>query len=563
MYRKISSRIQRPSWACDGTRFAKLDNYDRLLDGTFYDHLPACFYDETAGTHKVPIEDKRPSAQFRLPRMVARWSARKLWGGRHRPVITHPDIQAKKRIKAMMTRAKVYQTMMDATIRGSVGSIAITFRVDATRSSETPDIALRIWRAKLCMPFFDDMGELACLRVHYLTTASAWQVMASDEKPIPELDGAQKYWFIRDYLPTDEVTYEPIREVDYDPNYGCRTDNKPMVEWDIINHNLGFVPGGWIKNLAGGEDPDGACTWEDAIPVSIELDYLLSQTARGTRYNCSPQPVIKGEIINADGEITRGPTHYIHLAPDLKNEDGETLGGADAKLLEMSGSGVDAAIKLIDKLHDFGLEQIAAPRKDPEKMKGAMSGTALERMDEDSHDLVHELRSSYGDDGLLPLLRKMIVAAMPDVDPAPLALQWPRLQTPSPADIATLVGALSEAINPLGVTYTPKPGAIETDGKDGQPKGKVQPEGNGESQEPPQDYMFVTPKEARLIVQSTLDIQMMDAEGDDEQDMQVGGGLSLDEAAGSAPKPLDPEDDPEFDPTQEHQGSILPPVRVE
>ena len=513
MFKQICSRTEYPSWVAGDERYRTLDTFDRLLDGTFYDCLPHAFYDEK--NHRgdpIPLKDRRPSSQYHLPRMVSRWCARKLFAGRHVPRLFHPDAAALKRINRVAKRARLFDTLLEAATLGSVGSVAVTFRVDNSVEGFA-NIALTVWRSKFCTPSFNDNGDLDSLRIAYGTSGAQVLSMGYASDAMGQAVSVnEKYWFIRDYTRMQEITYVPVRGDQWNPVKGPTVEGLRLwaQEDDIINHMLGFVPGHWFKNLSGGKFPDGACTWEDAIPNSIEIDYTMSQVGRGVRYNCAPQPVIKGRILNDNGGLTRSPTHYIHLEGDKKDADGNVVGGATAMLLEMNGSGIKAAMEVIDKLHKMALEQISAARKDPEKMKGPLSGRAMEFLDEDSHDLAMELRTSYGEHGLLPLLKKIIKVTDPDIDTEKLGLRWPRMYQPTPQDIAFLIPALAQAIDPLGVSGKPKPMSAVGEGQ-------VAPV--PEMQVPDVKNMIITPEEARAYMRLQMDLDMLDTEENDDEDM--------------------------------------------
>ena len=354
MFKKISATIPFPVWAEEGTRWRKLEIYDRLLDGTFYDHLPYAFYDEQEpGTDRyIPLAKRRPSCQYRIPRYVARWAARKLFAGRHIPKIRAKDKATEEQINKLLTGTRIWPTMFEAAYRGTVGSVAVTFRVDGEK------IGLKVWRSVWCSPQFDDFGELTLLRVHYVVDASQLSVIGLSG------EANRKYWFIRDYGVKEEITYTPVLENDWNPVSGFKTPGQELVPHTIIEHNLGFVPGIWIMNPAG-MLPDGAALWEDAIPDNIEVDYLMSQASRGSRYSCAPQLVTKGEMVGGgDGGNGINPTTLLAFRSDHKDPDGNTIGGGDAKLLEMSGSGVEAALKIVSELKKMAMEQTGVVQKD-------------------------------------------------------------------------------------------------------------------------------------------------------------------------------------------------------
>lgn len=515
MFRKIGTTIRYPDWAGEDSRYRRLDLRDRLLEGTFYNHLNHAFYDETdQGGAIIPLVERRPSAQYRLPRMVARWASRKLFAGRHAPKVRHTDKKKATDLNALLRKGKFFAHMKAAALLGSVGAVAVTFRVEM-EGQQDPKLALQIWRAKYCQPSFDEMGELAQLRVAYTTTGAALISMGATG-----LETGKEYWYIRDWLPTGETTFQPVRKADWNPVQGFVGEgaaNRALVPWadQTMTHGLGFVCAQWFVNLGGGHDPDGACTFEDAIPNSIELDYTLSQIGRGTRYNASPQLVTIGAPRN--GSITRGPMTHLEMPTGYK-EDEITYGAGDAKLLEMSGTGTTAALALIDHLRNMALEQIAASRKDPDKMKAPLSGRAMEYLDQDSDDLVYDLRDQYGEHGALPLIKKIVLAAKIDKDASGITLQWPRMFQPTPDEVKALVESFQIALDPLkrsapAVPATPAQpaGAAGGPGKPGTPEVPAVVPG--------EDEQLLTMQEARAYLSQVLDLSMLDM--DDEESEQA------------------------------------------
>jgi hypothetical protein len=508
MFKKISAGItDYPEWVTrkgGDNRYRQLDLYDRLLDGTFYDHLQFAFYDEKRQDGGlVKMDQRRPSAQYRLPRMVARWCARKLFAGRHVPKIRHKDAKLANRITTVMRTAGFYKTMNEAVLLGSVGSVGCTFRVDERKEK----ITFQLWRAKFCKPSFDPMGNLAQLRVSYTTSGA--QFIAMDAPG--DIEEGENYWYIRDWQPQKEVTYKPVKAADWNPVDGFvgENSNRQLEEWpeQLFEHGLGFVPAHWFTNLPGGTKPDGQCTFEDAIPNSIELDYTLSQVGRGVRYNCSPTPVLIGRMMNT---YDRGTIDHIEMEGGYKEADGNTIAPGDAKLLEMSGSGTTAALALIDHLRNLALEQIAASRKDPDKMKAPLSGRAMEYLDEDSNDLVGDLRSQYGEHGALPLLKKVVIAAeLADAsNVSSLTLQWPRPFQPTPDEILAFIQALVAAVDPL------KRAAPATPGKPATATAPATPA--VEASAPTEDEQLMTMKEAKILLRQLLDLGMSEMEDEDD-----------------------------------------------
>ena len=441
MLKKITSTMTFPLWAAEGSRWRILQVYDKILDGKLYDHLPHSFYDEYDRTKRyIPLTERRPSCQYRLPRYIARWAARKLFAGRHVPKVRCKDEGVEKKVADILTGTKIWPTMLEAAYRGSVGSVAVSFRVEEDK------IGLKVWRAQWCSPRFDDFSELVALRVHYCTTPEELAAIG-----IKVAEPNSTYWFIRDYGEETEVTYEPVLYDDWNPVEGFRDRSRQLEEREVIKHDLGFVPAVWIMNPYGCGHPDGAALWEDAIPNTIEVDYLLSQASRGSRYNCAPQLVTQGNMLTPEGESGTNPTTTLHFQAQHKDETGETVGAGDAKLLEMNGNGVKAALELIEVQKKLALEQIGVVQKDPGEMPGPLSGRAMEYLDEDAHDTAMQWRTTYGEGGALPLICKIIRTRDPSIDVSKLWLQWPRIYQPTPGDLQAMVQALVMAITPIAV----------------------------------------------------------------------------------------------------------------
>jgi len=528
LFEKIASSIKYPEWIGRYPRYRRLDLRDKLLDGEFYSHLKYAFYDETDSSGAIiPLVERRPSAQYRLARMVARWCSRKLFSGRHVPKIRHPEKGVGKAVEKALAHYKFMERMSEAVLRGSVGSVAMTFRMEKEAGAGAPKLAIDLWPAKYCEPQFDPFYELARLRVQYLCPMAGFRAMGYAGKP--EIPDSDLVWFVRDYGPDEEVTYEPIKRDDWNPPDGFKVKNLDFVplEGETYPHELGFVPAHWFVNLTGGGDPrspDGVCTFEDAIPNIVELDYTFSQVGRGVRYNSAPQLVVIGDLLNGD-TVTRGPMNYIQVSSGYKEEEGQAKGAGDAKLLEMSGAGTEVGLKMIDQLRNTALEIIAASRKDPDKMKGPLSGRAMEYLDQDSDDLCMDLRSQYGEHGALPFMKKICTAAGLCKDPSALTLQWPRLFQPTPDEVYSLVQAFALAMNPV---QTPGP---STKGPDGQ-------ETRGAPM-PSEEHQLITPDEARAYLAMVLDLSMLDTATDEEgeEDIQVEEEPSHGEPRPSAPPP--------------------------
>jgi hypothetical protein len=237
---------------------------------------------------------------------------------------------------------------------------------------------------------------------------------------VDEPDG--QYWFARCWDNGSETWFEPE----------LVGKSLPMVIDTVrsVSHKLGAVPIVWIRNLPGspttGDNADGACTFAAATHTQVEIDYQLSQVGRGLKYSSDPTLLLKDPSL-PDGELIRGAGNAL-----IVSEKG------DARLLEIGGTASAAVIEYVRTLRELALESIHGNRASPERITAAQSGRALELLNQGLIWLADNLRTSYGEAGLLQLARLIVRASqmyslvvlgepIEPLDPsAPLSLKWPR-----------------------------------------------------------------------------------------------------------------------------------------
>jgi hypothetical protein len=227
--------------------------------------------------------------------------------------------------------------MMEADVRGSVGSVAILLRVLRGR------IFFRVLETLYLTPLWDPQAPDTLLSVteKYKVQGS---VLAAQGYEIP--DGAVTYWFMRRWDSEAETWFQP---------WPVTQDQQPVVDGQrTVRHGLGFVPLVWIRNLPGGDDIDGACTFRSAVETNIEIDYQLSQAGRGLKYSSDPTLLIR-EPAGSDNEMIRGGGNAL-----VVSEKG------DAKLLEIGGTASAAVIEYVRTLREFALEGVHGNRASPD-----------------------------------------------------------------------------------------------------------------------------------------------------------------------------------------------------
>jgi hypothetical protein len=354
----------------------------RVLDGTLYDVLPYEFHQErTAGGEYIPLRQRRPSVRYALARVVVEDSVALLFSEGHFPSIASPDAAVQAALGAVFRECRLNQVMVDAAVRGSIGSTAILMRILKGR------VFLNVLDAVWLTPVWDPEAPdtLLCVTERY-------KVPGVDlvDAGYSVSDPQQTYWFMRRWDGESETWFvpQPVGE----PGVPAEDEGRS------VRHGLGFVPIVWIRNLPGGIEPDGLCTFRAAVECSIEIDYQLSQAGRGLKYSSDPTLLIK-EPAGIEGEIVRGAGNAL-----VVSEKG------DARLLEIGGTAAGAVLEYVRMLRELALEGVHGNRADASRLGAPASGRALELMNQGLIWLADNMRVSYGEGGLLPLCRMILRA---------------------------------------------------------------------------------------------------------------------------------------------------------
>lgn len=439
----------------------RLDLLGRVLDGSLYDILDYPFAQEIKGpnglgTEYIPIRERRPSVRYPLPRIVVDQSVGLLFSERHFPLIQTDPPEMAPLLCGLIRDAGLMSVMIDAATKGSVGSVAL--RLMITRSGR---VHVAVLPTRFLTPEWDpeEPGEL-------LRVTERYKVKGSDlaRAGYAIADDAVSYWFQRVWDREAETWFRPWPVDGAASGAAAQIDEAPGR---TTRHDLGFVPIVWIRNLPGGDEIDGACSFDQAIETSIEIDYQLSQAARGLRYSSDPTLLIKEPAGERGGPIVKSAGRALVV--------GE---GGDAKLLEIDGSAAGAVLEFVRVLRELALEAIHGNRANADRIAAAQSGRALELMQQALLWLADRLRIAYGEHGLLALLRLVMRASERrvlrigdhmDVRFPPglkLDLKWPPYIEPSEQDqlvsaqslLALIQGgvisrrtALQHVAGPLGI----------------------------------------------------------------------------------------------------------------
>ncbi|MDR3532826.1 MAG: phage portal protein [Rhodopila sp.] len=395
-------------------RVRTLTILNRVLDGTIYNVLPYHFHEERseAGEY-IPLRQRRPSVRYPLCRIVVEDSVALLFSEGHFPTIDSSDRTVRNTFANIVKETRLNLTMTQAAMRGATGSVALLLRVLRGR------IFVDVLDTMYLTPTWDPTAPDTLARVDERYKVSGADLLKNGYE-IDDPDG--QYWFARCWDMESETWFEPTPV----------GQSLPAVVDTVrsVSHKLGAVPIVWIRNLPGpsttGDSSDGASTFAAAMHTQVEIDYQLSQVGRGLKYSSDPTLLLKDPAL-PDGELVKGAGNAL-----IVSEKG------DARLLEIGGTASAAVIEYVRTLRELALESIHGNRANPERINAAQSGRALELLNQGLIWLADNLRTSYGEAGLLQLARLIVRASqtyalvvlgkeVQSLDPAaPLSLKWPR-----------------------------------------------------------------------------------------------------------------------------------------
>lgn len=463
-YQDVCAKIKYP--AKTSARFKRLDGYDRLRDGTLYEHLKIPFEQEyqAGGDTYIPMRERRPSIVWRGAQMLASQLAGLLWGDEQMPVVrtylgekpSAEDKQAETAIQHLSESLGLDVVMENVTQLASSGSCAVIVRAT---SSKQPYI--EVVPGKECRPKFDPSDPMRMVEFEqlYPTTGNALVEMGYDIDP-KELN--DEFWFRLTIDNTEEVRYLPMPAKKYE-RLGEKDEYGVRIAWtrdekNSFPHGWNCVPVVWVKSPSRGVNSlDGDCLYGAIVDILVAIDYDLSQIERGFRYTADPMLAIRrGELkqgsvptslgsedktrTDEQGNIVKSPSNVIDIEP-----------GGEAKLLEISGQGLDKFREFARMMREWGLEIAGGMKADASDTKGGDSGRVLEILYQNMVLLLKRWRVALGSNGYVPVLKLLLrgiandVIAVEGVVNAPadttLRLVWQTWMTPAGADLNQTVQA--------------------------------------------------------------------------------------------------------------------------
>jgi hypothetical protein len=413
--------------------------YRKVLDGSYYDILSESFSTGNQGsgnaavnilepnkyhfTQSVGMSQRRPSVRSALCTLVVDEAVSFVFDENHFPRISAEDKELEQALKDIIEESQLNLAMIQVTRDGSVGSAALLVKLIQGR------FYFESLLTEYCTPIFDPNAPTELLSLVEQSKVSGEELIAQGYK---DIDPKKIYYFRREWTRDAEIVYKPwlaangmkmpgmdwagmtyvafengvaAGKVDQNGNKLPTKEDDLQIDIDrTCQHNLGFVPIIWTKNLPGnifgvqGNSIDGGCTFARAIDTNTELDYQLSQCGRGLKYSAEPLMMIKDDSpYQEGGQIDKSSGGVLVL-------NGEN---ADAKMVEINGDGCKAVLEYASILREIALENIHGNRSSPKKSAFNASGKAMEMYNHPLILLAGLMRISYGEGMLKPVLSMM------------------------------------------------------------------------------------------------------------------------------------------------------------
>lgn len=340
-------------------------------------------------SHYVPLKLRRPSAPYRLARVVVNSFTALLFGqGRWPLVRAHGDPATEDFAQALEREANLRTTMIRArAVGGSVGTVGLSWRYYEGKPR------VQVHNGKhLCVHEWADREALVPSHVSELYTYAdeAWD---EDRKRFV----VKWFWYRRDWTEVADILFHPIEyDRNEDPEFVI-DEQRSFFHGDGICH---FV---WIQNLPEDEESeiDGQPDYAELYESFESIDVLKSVVVRGATLNLDPTLVLKldPDIVARFG-ISKGSDNSLNVG----------LSG-DAHYMELAGTSINAGCELVTKMRDSILEAAQCVVPDPNQV--AASGTssvALKVVHAPMLSKTDLLREQYGE-GLRRLLQAMVDVA--------------------------------------------------------------------------------------------------------------------------------------------------------
>lgn len=412
--------------------------------------LPGGFYD--AGV-SFPLRFRKPTSPYNLPRVIVNRFTSLLFSERTHPKITCAvSEQIEDYVSGLAEACRLWSKFSEArTFGGATGTFCVGFKF---------------------------MDGKPVVEVH----DPRWVTPVFKNKESMELEAIDKRWMWPEHMLDDKGEYQPVwfwsrriinGTVDVVWNKVPVGDGKEP-NWNAhppdqaVEHGFGECPVQWGQNVPVLDSEDGEPDCLGTFDMIEEMDALISQSGTALKQNLDPTVVIATDMKLR--EIDKGSDNAIKIEK-----------GGSATYMEGNFGGSKAGLEHAMKLRELVLE-VAQCVLDQEDDHAKTATEARQNM-ASMESRVDVLREQYGQQGILPLLGKMLRAIQKltttetvneqgqveraeiklpprvivgkdgtktvqarelpdDVEPV-LGIEWPPQRRPTPEEVQTMGAAVS------------------------------------------------------------------------------------------------------------------------
>ena len=278
-----TSRIQKLAF-----RRPRLHVFDSYLKNTQYQHLKP--WDSDISRTQTDDRSCQPKTVFPLPEIGCKLFASHITPQESRLMFFVDDEKKQQKIDDFIENCMFWPYLDSALPSYFInGSMFIRFRV------ENKKVLFDHFNTKYCFPEFNDDRTLKSIVIRY--------IYETDELN-SKMDTVWR-WFKHEITETHEILYD-------NPVYETTKDNIP--EFNVkktIRHNLGFVPGEWVKTTFETDADDGDSIIKNSLDALDDFNYLKSKQSSSIYYHLYPMLMFYGfnpdQVDNIFSNAARNP----------------------------------------------------------------------------------------------------------------------------------------------------------------------------------------------------------------------------------------------------------------
>lgn len=353
-------------------------------------------HDETPATNM-----RRPSTTYNLGKVVvSRFGAMLVGKKRFPTAAVAKDHDTQLWCNRVMSKAKFQAHFSEAVnLGGMMGSVLVMFKVVDGR------FQLECFNTKFCTVVWKSFTEGS---MHAFSVSYPYQKQVLDEKT--QRWETKTYAYRRVVTENFDIEFEPQELIASMGKYRLKDGEGavPVPNPDrTVQHNLGRCPGRFIQNLPRYDQVDGDCDYEGLQSKIDRINENLSAINSAIQSNLDPTLVLKmtpddyKRLEETGGPIKMGNDGFAIIVGDK----------GDAKYIEVQCANIEVAIKIMELMRVWALEEADCVVADPHKISGAaQSDSAISKLYTPMLAKLDLKRTQYGDRGIKELLGDMIHA---------------------------------------------------------------------------------------------------------------------------------------------------------